>query len=314
MVREAWGKSAEVVMRKAVITAAGLGTRLLSVTKAQPKEMLPVFARGKRGGLCMKPIVQLVFEDLYQVGFRDFCFIVGRGQRTLQDHFTPDSSFMLMLDKRGKNGLAEELRTFYQMIQDSNIVWVNQPEPRGFGDAVNRAKEFVSGDRFVVHAGDSYFISRDLDHLRRLLRDSELMRADATFLVQQVDDPRQYGVVEPEVEDNGTFHVKSVVEKPESPTSKLAIMPVYVFQPAIFDALGSTPLGYGGELQLTDAIQTMINLGLRVRGIDINSHAVRLDVGSPESYWQAQLLSYRHSVAEGSATDSEGKLMAVATK
>ena len=314
MVREAWGKSAEVVMRKAVITAAGLGTRLLSVTKAQPKEMLPVFARGKRGGLCMKPIVQLVFEDLYQVGFRDFCFIVGRGQRTLQDHFTPDSSFVLMLDNRGKNGPAEELRTFYQMIEDSNIVWLSQPEPRGFGDAVNRAKEFVSGEPFVVHAGDSCFISRNLDHLRRLLRDSELMKADATFLVQQVDDPRQYGVVEPVAEDGGTFHVKSVVEKPESPTSKLAIMPVYTFQRAIFDALGSTPPGYGGELQLTDAIQTMINLGLRVCGIDINSHAVRLDVGSPESYWQAQLLSYRHSVAEWSATASEGKLMAVATK
>jgi UTP--glucose-1-phosphate uridylyltransferase len=86
------------VLRKAVIPAAGLGTRLLSVTKEQPKEMLPAFARAKNGDLCLKPIVQLVFEQLHQVGFREFCFIVGRGKRAIEDHFTPDFSFVSMLD------------------------------------------------------------------------------------------------------------------------------------------------------------------------------------------------------------------------
>ena len=89
------------VLRKAVIPAAGLGTRLLSVTKEQPKEMLPVFARAKNGDLCLKPIVQLVFEQLYQVGFREFCFIVGRGKRAIEDHFTPDFAFVSMLDGKG---------------------------------------------------------------------------------------------------------------------------------------------------------------------------------------------------------------------
>jgi UTP--glucose-1-phosphate uridylyltransferase len=89
------------VLRKAVIPAAGLGTRLLSVTKEQPKEMLPVFARAKNGDLCLKPIVQLVFEQLHQVGFREFCFVVGRGKRAIEDHFTPDFSFVSMLPVRG---------------------------------------------------------------------------------------------------------------------------------------------------------------------------------------------------------------------
>jgi len=97
------------LIKKGVITAAGLGTRLLSVTKAQPKEMLPVFARCKEGGVCMKPIVQLVFEDLYNMGIRDFCFVVGRGQRIIREHFTPDFSYLSILDKRGRNGLAKEL-------------------------------------------------------------------------------------------------------------------------------------------------------------------------------------------------------------
>src|SRR5947208_4988952 len=117
------------LIKKGVITAAGLGTRLLSVTKAQPKEMLPVFARCKDGGLCMKPIVQLVFEDLYQSGIRDFCFVVGRGQRTIREHFTPDFSYLSILDKRGKNGLAKELDAFYEMVGRSRIQWVNQFEP-----------------------------------------------------------------------------------------------------------------------------------------------------------------------------------------
>lgn len=195
-----------MVIRKAVIPAAGLGTRLLSVTKEQPKEMLPVFARGKNGDLCLKPIVQLVFEELYQVGFREFCFIVGRGKRAIEDHFTPDLSYISMLDSRRKNGAAADFEAFYKMVEGSTLVWVNQPEPRGFGDAVLNAKAFVGGDDFVVHAGDSHFLSTDADHLRRLMRASEDLRADACFLVQEVDDPRRYGVVDGE--DSGERFVR----------------------------------------------------------------------------------------------------------
>ena len=117
------------MLTKAVIPAAGMGTRLLSATKEQPKEMLPIFARGTKGDLCLKPIVQLIFEQLYTVGFREFCFIVGRGKRAIEDHFTPDSSFVSKLDSRGLDSATEDLQAFYRMVDDSTLVWINQPAP-----------------------------------------------------------------------------------------------------------------------------------------------------------------------------------------
>ncbi len=282
------------MLRKAVIPAAGLGTRLLSVTKEQPKEMLPVFARGKNGELCLKPIVQLVFEQLYHVGFREFCFIVGRGKRAIEDHFTPDFSFVSMLDSKGKNGPAEDLEAFYKMVEGSTLVWVNQPEPRGFGDAVLKVQPFVGGENFLVHAGDSHFLSRDAGHLRRLLSMGEELKADACFLVQEVEDPRRFGVVVGEKVSDGVVRVKSVVEKPEKPQSNLAIMPVYVFHSMIFKSLEVTAVGHGGEVQLTDGIQKMVDWGLNVYGIMVGPGEVRLDIGSPDSYWEAQNLSHKH--------------------
>ena len=247
------------MLRKAVIPAAGLGTRLLSVTKEQPKEMLPIFAKGKNGELCLKPIVQLVFERLFQVGFREFCFIVGRGKRAIEDHFTPDFSYVSMLDSKGLGDAAMELEAFYKTVDGSTVVWVNQPEPRGFGDAVLKARSFVGNDRFMVHAGDSHFISRNADHLRRVIALSEESNADGLFLSMEVEDPTRFGIVEAETSANGLLRVKRLVEKPEKPPSKLAIMPVYVFNNNIIKALESTASGFGGELQLTDGIQKMVD-------------------------------------------------------
>jgi len=219
-----------------VIPAAGMGTRLLSATKEQPKEMLPIFARGMRGDLCLKPIVQLIFEQLYSVGFREFCFIVGRGKRAIEDHFTPDPSFVSKLDSRGLDSATEDLQAFYRMVDDSTLVWINQPAPRGFGDAVLKAKGFAGNDRFLVHAGDSYFLSKNAEHLRRLVRMSEEYKADTLFLSKEVEDPKRFGIVEGETMANGLVKVKHLVEKPAKPASKLAIMPVYVFDPVIFKA------------------------------------------------------------------------------
>ena len=281
-------------MRKAVIPAAGLGTRLLSVTKEQPKEMLPVFARGKNGDLCLKPIVQLVFEQLYQVGFREFCFIVGRGKRAIEDHFTPDFSYVSMLDSKGKDGPAEDLENFYKMIDGSTVSWVNQSEPRGFGDAVLRAKSFVGEDKFMVHAGDSHFLSKDADHLRRVMDASTKMKANALFLSMEVDDPKRFGIVEGETIENALVKVKHLVEKPLKPASKLAIMPVYVFDSNIFKALEATKAGFAGELQLTDGIQKMVDWNLNVYTTKVESSEIWLDIGSPDLYWQAQDLSHKH--------------------
>jgi len=282
------------VLRKAVIPAAGLGTRLLSVTKEQPKEMLPVFARAKNRDLCLKPIVQLVFEQLYQVGFREFCFVVGRGKRAIEDHFTPDFSFVSMLDSKGLDGPAWELEAFYKMVDGSTVVWVNQPEPRGFGDAVLKAKSFVGIDRFMVHAGDSHFISRNVDHLRRVMALSEESKADGLFLSMEVEDPTRFGIVEGETNANGIFKVKRLVEKPQKPASKLAIMPVYVFNNNIFKALESTSAGFGGELQLTDGIQKMVDWNLNVYTTKVVSSEIWLDIGSPDLYWEAQNLSHKY--------------------
>jgi UTP--glucose-1-phosphate uridylyltransferase len=282
------------VLRKAVIPAAGLGTRLLSVTKEQPKEMLPVFARGKNGELCLKPIVQLVFEQLYYVGFREFCFIVGRGKRAIEDHFTPDFDFVSMLDRRGRNGPASDLESFYKMIDSSTVVWVNQSEPRGFGDAVLKAKSFAGEDKFMVHAGDSHFLAKDADHLRRVMDASMREKANALFLSMEVDDPKRFGIIEGETMVDGLVRVKRLVEKPVKPASKLAIMPVYVFDSNIFKALEATKAGFAGELQLTDGIQKMVDWNLNVYTTKVESDEIWLDIGSPDLYWEAQNLSHKH--------------------
>ena len=282
------------MLRKAVIPAAGLGTRLLSVTKEQPKEMLPVFAKAKNGDLCLKPIVQLVFEQLHQVGFREFCFIVGRGKRAIEDHFTPDFSFVSMLDSKGLDGPAGELEAFYKMVDGSTVSWVNQSQPRGFGDAVLKAKSFVGDDRFLVHAGDSHFISRNAEHLRRVVRMSEESEADALFLSMEVDDPSRFGIVEGETMADGLVKVKRLVEKPAKPASRLAIMPVYVFDSNIIRALESTKAGFAGELQLTDGIQQMVDWDLNVYTTKLASSEIWLDIGSPDLFWQAQNLSHKH--------------------
>ncbi len=282
------------MLKKVVIPAAGLGTRLLSVTKEQPKEMLPVFAKGKNGDLCLKPIVQLVFEQLHQVGFREFCFIVGRGKRAIEDHFTPDFNYVSMLDSKGKDGPAEDLENFYKMIDSSTVSWVNQPEPRGFGDAVLKARSFAGDDKFMVHAGDSHFISKNVDHLRRVMRMSEESKANALFLSMEVDDPKRFGIVEGETIESGLVKVKHLVEKPLMPASKLAIMPVYVFDSNIFKALQPTKAGFAGELQLTDGIQQMVDWNLNVYTTKVESSEIWLDIGSPDLYWQAQNLSHKH--------------------
>ena len=163
-------------VRKVIITAAGLGTRLLSVTKEMPKEMLPLFCMGFNGDLLLKPVLQLIFEQLYDVGFREFCFIVSRGKRNIEDYFTLDYSFVELLKRRGKEVLAAELEEFYRKVESSAISWINQPEPKGFGDAVLRAEPFVDGEPFLVHAGDTYVISRGNSHIRRLLQAHETYR------------------------------------------------------------------------------------------------------------------------------------------
>jgi len=282
------------VIRKVVIPAAGLGTRLFPATKEQPKEMLPIFSRSVNGDVCVKPLLQLVFEQLYDVGFREFCFVVGRGKRSIEDHFTPDFNSVFMLKNAGKGSRASDLDSFYVKLKTSTIMWVNQPEPKGFGDAVFMAQPFVQNEHCLVHAGDTYIISKDSGHLRLLMEVYERFKADAAFIVLEIEDPRQHGVIEVEEIEEGVYKVKGAVEKPEKPATNLAIMPIYIFHPVVFKALEKTNPGKGGEIQLTDAIQKLIEWNLKVCAVQLSPDDVRLDIGNPETYWEALNLSYRH--------------------
>ncbi|MEM2143719.1 MAG: sugar phosphate nucleotidyltransferase [Candidatus Jordarchaeaceae archaeon] len=281
------------MIRNVVLPVAGLGTRLLPVTKEMPKEMLPIFMNSTNNKACLKPLIQAIFEQLYDVGFRGFGFIVGRGKRAIEDHFTPDQYYLKELKKKNKNDLVNELENFYMRIANSTIIFINQPEPKGFGDAVLKAESFVK-KTFLVHAGDTYIFSRDQDHIKRLIETHNRCDADATILVKDVKDPRIYGVIEGEEAEAGVYRVKKAVEKPEKPPTNLAIMPIYVFDPVIFKALKATPPGKGGEMQLTDGIQKLIEWGLKVYAVKMPSDDIMVDIGNPESCWQAFKLSYQY--------------------
>lgn len=124
---------------------------------------------------------------------------------------------------------------------------MNQPEPKGFGDAVLMARPFVQDEPCLVHAGDTYIISKNAEHLKLLMKTHERFKADATFLVQEIDGPRQYGVIEAYEIEKGTYKVKAAIEKPEKPPTNLAIMPIYAFRPVIFEALEEAPPGKEGR-------------------------------------------------------------------
>jgi UTP--glucose-1-phosphate uridylyltransferase len=287
------GDEGFIMVRKVIIPAAGLGTRLFPATKEQPKEMLPIFARSSNGSMLVKPVVQLVFEQLHDAGLREFCYVVGRGKRGIEDHFTPDIGCIKNLAEMGKNGQATDLEEFYEKLNTSTSMWVNQPEAKGFGNAVLMAQPFVQNESCLVHAGDSCIISKNMDYLKKLLEANEKFNADAAFLVLEIEKPKQYGIVEGEEVEPGIIKVKAVVEKPEKPKTNLAIMAMYVFHPVIFKALEATTPGKNGEIQLTDAIQKLVDWGLKVYAVKLDKNYSHLDIGSPERYWEALELSYQ---------------------
>jgi len=281
---------------KVVIPAAGMGTRLLPTTKEQPKEMLPLFARAHGGKPCLKPLLQLVFEQLYNVGFREFYFIIGREKRAIEDHFTPENNYVEMLERRRKNELADEMRDFYEKIENSNIVWVNQPEPRGFGDAVLRVAHFVRDEPVFVHAGDTYVISDGDRHLKDLIKTHRELKADMACLLREVKDPRQFGVAEVEKVRGSIYRLKKVEEKPEKPRTNLAIMPIYIFNPVIFKALKEVSPGKGNEIQLTDGMQRIIDMGLSSYALKMGPKDIWLDIGTIQTYWNALETSFSRFV------------------
>ncbi len=261
---------------------------MLPFSKEIPKEMFPIVMYNGSHTLELKPVVQAIFEQLHKIGVRDFYVVVGRGKRAIEDHFSPDPGFSAFLKARGRD--PECLSEFYTKIKSSNIVFLNQPESLGFGDAVLLGQPFVTGT-FIVQAGDTFILSDDNEYLKRLAAVHEKYRASATILLQDVPDPRHYGVVEGDPLEDGVIRITSAQEKPEVPKTNQAIMPIYVFTEDIFKALSKTSPGIGGELQLTDAIQKLIAAGKPVIGVKLTGNELRLDLGSPETMVEALKLS-----------------------
>jgi len=267
------------LIRKIVIPAAGLGTRLLPITKEIPKEMMPLFLRDKNSEVMVKPLIQVIFEQFFQQGLREYCVIVGRQKRIIQDHFTIDEEFLKKIEKKSK--YKQDLKNFYLMLNKSKIFWAEQSEPRGFGDAVKYSESFVGNDDFLVIAGDT-LIPKGGKIIKKLMNTKLKGKNDAILLLKEVSDPRRFGVAVINQTKNKNIII-NVEEKPKNPKSNLSIVALYRFGPSIFKALNEIQSGQK-ELQLTDAIQKLIDWGGNVSAIHLNENDRVIDIGTADSY------------------------------
>lgn len=237
-----------VKVRKAVIPAAGLGTRLLPLTKALPKEMLPIID---------KPTIQYIIEEAVESGIKDIIIVTGKEKKAIEDHF--DSSFLLeeTLSKKGK---LEELREIRKISQLANIHYIRQSEPNGLGHAIWCARKFIGNEPFAVLLGDTL-----VEEKKSCLKDMmELYdRCQNSIIgIKCVDktDVHKYGIVDVEKENGPVYNIQSLIEKPsqEQAPSNLAIFGRYILTPKIFNLLENQEPGVGNEIQLTDAISALL--------------------------------------------------------
>ncbi|MEY2422113.1 MAG: UTP--glucose-phosphate uridylyltransferase [Acidimicrobiaceae bacterium] len=235
-----------MTVTKAVIPAAGLGTRFLPATKAQPKEMMPVVD---------KPAIQYVVEEAVRAGIDDIIIITGRSKRSLEDHFDRNVELELELEHRGRLEALKEVRALANL---ADIFYVRQGEPLGLGHAVSICRKHIGDNPFVVLLGDD-LIDERLPLLEGMIETYERLDSSVIALME-VENPSLYGCARAEPAGDNIVRILDIVEKPaaaEAP-SNLAVMGRYVFSPAIFDALAQVQPGVGGEIQLTDAIALLL--------------------------------------------------------
>jgi UTP--glucose-1-phosphate uridylyltransferase len=266
-------------VRKAVIPAAGLGTRFLPATKAMPKEMLPVVD---------KPAIQYVVEEAVKVGLNDILMITGRNKRALEDHFDRVPSLESMLEAKGDTTKLESIQAASNL---GDIHYVRQGDPMGLGHAVLRAKQHVGCEPFAVLLGDDLIDARD--ELLSTMIEVQAKTGGSVVALIEVE-PSQisaYGCADiDETDMNGFVRIRKLVEKPdvdEAP-SNLAVIGRYVLHPAVFDVLERTAPGRGGEIQLTDALQELAagtGEGYGVYGVVFRGR--RYDTGDKLSYLKA---------------------------
>ena len=277
-------------MTKIVITAAGKGTRLLPFTKEIPKEMMPIFSNNFTKEKIVLPLLQYVYEQFYSMNFRDYCFIVGREKRSIEDHFTPDETYLK--DLTGNN--KKIIKNFYDKLEKSHLVWINQNKPLGFGDAVKQAEKYVGNNDFILHAGDVTILSKSNHPVLRLIETAKKNPdVKAILLCKKVTDFKRYGVPNIEKISNKLFNVLEVEEKPNKPKSEFGILPIYYFKSNIFSSLKKIKPGKNKEYQLTDAIQKLIQDKQKVLAITLDKNEEEVDVGTVSSYREAQDITFR---------------------
>ena len=234
-------------IRKAVIPAAGLGTRFLPATKAMPKEMLPIVD---------KPTIQYIVEEAVDSGIESLLIITGRSKRSIEDHFDRSLELEHELERHEKFDLLDTVQDIARML---NVSYVRQHQPKGLGHAIWCARDFIGNDPFCILLGDNIMVSEE-PALKQLIDVYEETGESVVGCMRvPEEETSKYGIVEYESEHNGVYDIKDLVEKPRmSPPSNLALMGRYVISSGtIFSLLQSQKEGTGGEIQLTDALRTL---------------------------------------------------------
>ena len=261
-------------VKKAIIPAAGLGTRFLPATKAQPKEMLPIVD---------KPTIQYIIEEAVASGIEEILIITGRNKRAIEDHFDKSIELELQLEQNGKEDVLKMVQGISNL---ANIYYIRQKEPKGLGHAISCAKTFVGNEPFAVMLGDDV-VDSEVPCLKQLM-DCYSEYKTSILGVQEVplSEVYKYGIVDGVSIADRVYKIKDVIEKPrveESP-SNIAILGRYIITPRIFDILENTKPGKGGEIQLTDALKTLIS---EEDMYAYNFNGRRYDVGDKEGFLEA---------------------------
>ena len=263
-------------VRKAIIPAAGLGTRFLPATKAQPKEMLPIVD---------KPTIQYIIEEAVASGIEEILIITGRNKKSIEDHFDKSVELEMELERAGKQEMLDLVKGISDMV---DIHYIRQKEPRGLGHAINCAKSFVGNEPFAVMLGDDV-VESEVPCLKQLINCFNEYKT--TILGVQTVAPEnvdKYGIIDGIHIEDRVYKVKKLVEKPavEEAPSNIAILGRYIITPQIFEILENTKPGKGNEIQLTDALETLIKHEAMYA---YNFEGRRYDVGDKLGFLQATI-------------------------
>ncbi|WP_122641328.1 UTP--glucose-1-phosphate uridylyltransferase GalU [Romboutsia sp. Marseille-P6047] len=261
-------------VRKAIIPAAGLGTRFLPATKSQPKEMLPIVD---------KPTLQYIIEEAIESGIEEILIVTGRSKKSIEDHFDRSVELELELEQKGKKEMLKMVQDISNMV---NIHYIRQKEPKGLGHAIHCAKSFIGDEPFAVLLGDD-IVDAEVPCLKQLINTYDEYKT-SVLGVQEVakEDTNKYGILDVKHIEDRVYKVKDMVEKPnvEDAPSNIAILGRYIITPEIFNILENQEPGKGGEIQLTDALQT---LATKEAIYAYNFEGRRYDVGDKLGFLEA---------------------------